>query len=179
MLLETEIYGRHCWQPILEFLVPYCLWHQSSAPRTNCMFLLNTSCFRTEHMEAYAYRCKDPGQSSSLTSCLTNRGFQQVRGKVHQHKDPVDEMLPKVTHANPPSPSPSFSESAPWRQPEKSSDHTRDAWSSTYSLARGLVTVCTLERESHSFGLDWIKSSFSVLNWRKKRGIYAIGIEIL
>lgn len=58
---------------------------------------------------------------------LTNRGFQQVQGKVHQHKDPADEMLLKVTDASPPSPSPSFSESAPWRQPEKSSDHTRDA----------------------------------------------------
>lgn len=65
---------------------------------------------------------------------------------------------------------------------EKSSDHTPDAWiSSTYRLARGLVTLCTLKQENHPFGLDWIKSSFSVLNWRekKKRWIYAVGIKVL
>ena len=81
MFLETEMYGRHCSESILEYLVPCCLWHVRSAPRTNCLFLSNTSCFCTEDMEACAYRCKDPGQGSGLSSLLDKQGFNKLRGR--------------------------------------------------------------------------------------------------
>lgn len=81
MFLETEMYGRRCWETILKYLVPCCVWHLSSSPHTHCMFLLNTSCFCTEHMEAYTYRCKGLGQSSSLSSLLDKQRVSTSSGK--------------------------------------------------------------------------------------------------
>lgn len=79
-------------ETILKYLVSCCLWHLSSALSTICLFLLNTSCFGTEHMEAYTYRnARAQDKAMTYHPPLTNKEFQQIQGKLHQYKDTADE----------------------------------------------------------------------------------------
>lgn len=128
MFLDTEMYGRHCGETVQEYLVPCCLWHVRSAPRTIACFNQTPPAFawkiwRLTHTDA---RTQDKAVAYHPAS--TNRGFQQVQGKVHQHKHPADEMLLRwlmPVLPLPVLPPQRVLHETAW---EKSSDHTPDAW---------------------------------------------------